>query len=338
MSQDRLSEVRLSEPVRLSAPANLLLAGEYAILEPGGLGVGVAVEARLTAVLKSAPQTQVDSFWPGVHQTWRPGSGSDLTSSDGGFVGALFRALGLTDEQGMQAGIPPFHLTLDSSAFFTPEGRKLGLGSSAALAVVVTAAARLVKGQEVSVATVMRHALQAHRTAQGGKGSGYDVAASCWGGLGLFTGGPEPQWTPTTWRLPPAWLFSGPEAVKTVSAIGQYQAWKAQFPQKAREFLVRSNLAVERFFTAETWPQRRQRWEEYKQLSLELGRQLGVSAELATSVPPQFFVKALGAGNETGVVLGEGLEDPGIDRNALVKALRTPGVPWHIAEKGLLVD
>ncbi len=330
-----MSQVRLSEGVRLSAPANLLLAGEYAILEPGGLGVGVAVEARLTAVLKSAPQTQVDSFWPGVHQTWRPGSGSDLTSSDGGFVGALFRALGLTDEQGMQAHLPPFHLTLDSSAFFSREGRKLGLGSSAALAVVVTAAARLVKGQEVSLPTVMREAIQTHRTAQGGKGSGYDVAASCRGGLGLFTGGKAPEWTPATWRLPPAWLFSGPEAVKTVSAIGQYQAWKAQNPQKAHEFLEQSNQAVQRFFRAETWPQRRQRWEDYKTLSLELGRELGVSAELAMDFPPQFFVKALGAGNETGLVLSESPDEAQV---WLTQTLGKPAFPWQVAEKGLCVD
>ncbi|NNM53385.1 MAG: hypothetical protein HKM05_01505 [Spirochaetales bacterium] len=270
-------------------------------------------------------------------------------SPDGGFVGALFRALGLTDEQGMKAHLPPFHLTLDSSAFFTPEGRKLGLGSSAALAVVVTAAARLLQGQEVSVTTVMPQAIQAHRMAQGGKGSGYDVATSCWGGIGLFTGGDTPQWMPATWRLPPAWLFSGPEAVKTVSAIGQYQAWKSYFPQKAHEFVLQSNQAVQRFFMAETWLERRQRWEEYKQLSLELGRQLGVSADLATSLPPQYFVKALGAGNETGLILAEtGLilgesrdelgKAPGTDRTGLANPLGTRAVAWQVAEKGLSVD
>ena len=94
---------------------------------------------------------------------------------------------------------------------------------------------------------------------------------------------------------------------------------------------AQSNQAVQRFFTADSWPLRRQHWEEYKQLSLAIGRELGVSAELPTSLSSQYFVKALGAGNETGLVLDESLP-------VQAQTLGSLGVPWQVAEKGLSVD
>ncbi len=330
-----------SYPFRLSAPGNLLLAGEYAILEPGGLGVGAAVDVRLIGTLQEASSTQIESIWPGVHLTWSP------QSHAGEFVGTLYEALGLHDP-----GVPPFHLTLDSSAFFTQDGRKLGLGSSAALAVVLTAVAYLLKESwndsavpaprlfqsELFKTKLTQQAILAHRTAQGGKGSGYDVAASCWGGLGLFTGGRTPSWTPASWSLPPFRLFSGPDAVRTVSAIGAYQAWKTAQPHQAQEFLRQSNSAVKHFFSAKTWSERRLAWEDAKQLSLSLGRQIGVSAELESTFPPSYFVKALGAGNESGLVV----QDEGNHANNHPQdqdsGARAQTFPLQLAEDGVRLD
>ena len=65
------------------------------------------------------------------------------------------------------------------------EGRKLGLGSSAAILVASLAARELAQRgplpDELLCAAVFDEALAAHRLAQGG-GSGVDVAASCHGG------------------------------------------------------------------------------------------------------------------------------------------------------------
>lgn len=66
------------------------------------------------------------------------------------------------------------------------EGRKLGLGSSAAILVASLGALELARDPEVEVEALRRRvfpiALAAHRRAQGG-GSGVDVAASSFGGI-----------------------------------------------------------------------------------------------------------------------------------------------------------
>lgn len=72
------------------------------------------------------------------------------------------------------------------------EGRKLGLGSSAAILVASLAAASPAAGgvayseERALRAELFARALRAHREAQGG-GSGVDVAASTWGGTLLAT-------------------------------------------------------------------------------------------------------------------------------------------------------
>jgi phosphomevalonate kinase len=66
------------------------------------------------------------------------------------------------------------------------DGRKLGLGSSAAILVATLAAQRLEQcpalPMQALVSEIYPRALEAHRIAQGG-GSGIDVAASCYGGV-----------------------------------------------------------------------------------------------------------------------------------------------------------
>ncbi len=83
------------------------------------------------------------------------------------------------------AGAPWF----DASAL-RAEGRKLGLGSSAAILVASLAARELARRGELDdaalCAAVLEPALVAHRVAQGG-GSGIDVAASARGGTLIAT-------------------------------------------------------------------------------------------------------------------------------------------------------
>jgi phosphomevalonate kinase len=67
------------------------------------------------------------------------------------------------------------------------EGRKMGLGSSAASVVAAEAARRLAGGANLTDVRVrddlFRYCLLAHGAAQGGKGSGSDVAAAVFGGV-----------------------------------------------------------------------------------------------------------------------------------------------------------
>jgi phosphomevalonate kinase len=63
------------------------------------------------------------------------------------------------------------------------EGRKLGLGGSAAASVLAVRAACAAQGRELAPFEAMSLAAAAHWTEQGGRGSGADVAACALGGL-----------------------------------------------------------------------------------------------------------------------------------------------------------
>ena len=59
---------------RLTVPGNLLLAGEYAVLEEGGLGAALAVEPRLTVTVFPAERWEIVGRWIG---------GGELTGAGG---------------------------------------------------------------------------------------------------------------------------------------------------------------------------------------------------------------------------------------------------------------
>ena len=306
------------EPLRVSAPANLLLMGEYAVLEEGGLGLCVAPDVRAAGTATPGPHS-------GAADTDLPRTGGVVGLMPGGAVkwpgdtGLLGRvaehleeALGGRDRIGT--------LTVDTRAFFDRNGRKQGYGSSAALAVVLTALWMLRAGNlpaTVSASArggagataeardaVFARAVAAHRAGQGGAGSGYDVACSTCGGVVLFTGGA----TPAARRIDLPWLpalslFPGRQAVATVSAVTRLREWSAAHPHEWREFLLASNRLVEAFVGAGSWPDAARVLQEYGTLTARLGADIGVPAEMQ---PPQGLpegapFKAVGAGNELGV-------------------------------------
>ena len=78
----------------------------------------------------------------------------------------------------------PANFQLDTGAFHS-QGRKLGLGSSAALCVAMEGACARWLGE----APCHQRALGAHRQFQGGRGSGIDVAAAFFGGALRFQAG-----------------------------------------------------------------------------------------------------------------------------------------------------
>lgn len=143
-----------------SAPGKLVLLGDYAVLE-GGLALVAAVNRRAEGrVASNAPPS--------------------------GVVQAVCR----------RAGAEALSVRIDTSGFLGPEGTKLGIGSSAAVAVV-TAALATGRGDERCLET----ALKGHRDAAGGVGSGIDVAASYYGGVIASRNQPSPV-EPLGSRLP----------------------------------------------------------------------------------------------------------------------------------------
>lgn len=148
--------------LQASAPAKVILCGEYAVLD-GAPAISMALDRRAVATL-----------------TRGSGAGSGLQCI--GLAGAADRSL--FDCAVVAAGARNTDeccFVLDTSEFSdVASARKFGIGSSAALMVALC---RVLAGDAASDSDVGDVAATAHRTLQGGTGSGVDIATSVAGGL-----------------------------------------------------------------------------------------------------------------------------------------------------------
>ncbi len=159
MSESRITLV--GNPV-VAAPGKVFLVGEYAVLEGG------------TAVLAAVSRHAVAQYVNGADAE------SEVVEQ------AMSHALREIGEAA--SAIPPGAVLVDSDDF--SQGKtKLGLGSSAATAVAAVAAMFETAGQSIEGQQdlIFRVADAAHRAAQGGVGSGADVAAAVYGGFLKFS-------------------------------------------------------------------------------------------------------------------------------------------------------
>jgi phosphomevalonate kinase len=289
--------------MRLSVPGNLLLLGEYAVLEEGGLGLAMAIERRASIIVEPARDLSIIGAWPGAEVSWTPehATASPLFSAAVETVQAWLAA------QTPSGRIPGASIRIDTSKLFHTGGRKSGLSSSAAVAVGLVCALLHAAGREdvLHGDILALLAVRAHRKAQGGAGSGYDVMCSAKGGIGLFHGGATPSWEPRSlgWD-PEVALFAGPAPVATSGAVGFYRAWKARDPGAAAAFLEESNIRVLEFIRAQSLAAAIPRLDACRKLGMRVGEAIGVPARIETpaGLDPR-MCKAVGAGCELGACL-----------------------------------
>jgi phosphomevalonate kinase len=181
------------------APGKLFVAGEYAVVEPGGAAVLVAVDRQVTVSVAA----------PGAHWTRRCGPGavvvrSDLLPAPVGWrrrdgrlavcgadaaagaglshvVAAVEVVCALLAERGGAA--PALEVSVTSRLH--EDGRKFGLGSSGAVTVATVAAVAAFCGLQTTAEERFRLAMIAGAGLDA-KGSGGDLAASTWGGWILY--------------------------------------------------------------------------------------------------------------------------------------------------------
>lgn len=237
--------------VEARAPGKLFLLGEYAVLD-GCPAVVAAVDRHVTArVSVGAPGSEVciEAQEHGVMRF----DARNAPPEDGPlrFVIAAWRGVA---EQCPWLTERTVSIVV-SSTLDDPLAGKSGLGGSAAVVVATTAALRaaaeLPADAEADRRALLATALAAHRRAQGGAGSGADVAASVTGGAIVFEprGEALPAVTPLPWpagaRLLAAW--SG-EPASTPALVREYRARAAAPGHTA--FLERTRKAVTDFVGA----------------------------------------------------------------------------------------
>jgi phosphomevalonate kinase len=158
--------------VTASAPGKVIVAGEYAVLD-GAPAICMAVNKRARVCISEAEEGQHTVTAPGFRSEPRYFSTIAEATSEFPLLAAVWQQS------------PPMvdhylSIVLDSREFAVADNRKLGIGSSAAIAVTLAAALNQISGGN---AEVFRTAMQAHRQFQGGIGSGVDIACSMQGGI-----------------------------------------------------------------------------------------------------------------------------------------------------------
>ncbi len=137
--------------MRLTVPGNILLLGEYAVTEEGGIGLAVAVERRVRVALHPWDELLIQGSWPGASVSWSPGSpgapllGAAVTWPSGPagsissspLLAAVVEATRAWLRSAGRRDAWKTRVTVDSTALFGADGRKLGLGSSAAVAEII---------------------------------------------------------------------------------------------------------------------------------------------------------------------------------------------------------
>ncbi len=199
-----------------------------------------------TALLAAVNRVAVGEFIPELD------AGSPLVAQ------AVKTTLAALGEKG--SALPAGSVWVDTGAFAaggdSDDGggvRKLGLGSSAATAACAVGAVLEMAGLPITAHRDLAYSLaeSAHRTWQGGAGSGADVAAAVYGGVLQFTrpsgGTPVVRGIPGGLDTLQLVVFSSSTAVSTTSQIRSMRAFAEREPSRYDGLLAPVREAAERF-------------------------------------------------------------------------------------------
>ena len=181
-----------SSSIRASAPGNLMILGEHAVLH-GRRALACAVDRRISVTLQPRLDRviRIDSVL-GAHTV----ALDDLKpTSPFQFVLAVLSALHSHLDHG-------FNILIESEFSDT-----IGLGSSAAVTVAMTAGIRSFLGFSVTHEVLHEQSLTSIRSIQG-LASGTDAAASIWGGVVAYRAEPR-EYTKLSHQIPISVVYSG---------------------------------------------------------------------------------------------------------------------------------
>lgn len=210
--------------IRATAPGKVVLWGEYAVLT-GAPALVMAVDRYAECSIGTDGGEAWRCSTPGFQACAGPLLREQLLAAsppeDTGWRLA-WHVLQSFDSSALASG---GDVCFDTRAF-QENGRKLGIGSSAALCTAICGALGRLLGQSADYAM----AAGAHRRFQGGSGSGIDVAAAWYGGVLRFQRPPDSRapggarpWTLAP-DLNPTFVFAG-ESASTTGHLRRLRHW-----------------------------------------------------------------------------------------------------------------
>ena len=218
--------------IRASAPGKLMLAGEYTVAIGNSCALSIAVDRRVTVTVEQGPKwlaSSEDMGWDAADAQEDP---------------ILAAAIDHATELGMEGG--HIHIASELGA----GSDKPGLGASAAVCVATMGALHASCGLEPPT---LEQCMAVHSVAQGGRGSGYDVATALHGGLIRFNPSAEggPTVTPLEWvdGLHARVFFTG-QGASTVAMLGRLQHFREARPSRAKRCFAELRQSAAAFIDA----------------------------------------------------------------------------------------
>ncbi|MCB0319123.1 MAG: phosphomevalonate kinase [Bdellovibrionales bacterium] len=257
--------------VQLSVPGKLFISGEWSILEVGNKGLVAAVNKRAHVLIEKNNEKKFIFHAKnlGINERATLSSGKILFDNPDSESAKVLSFAKSAVEACLKyfKTLPPMTITTWSDDFnfvINNQTRKLGFGSSAAVVVGIVAGIFRLMEESItdpkSLERIFKVSVAAHFLAQGKVGSGFDIAASTYGGLivysrfdpswllsemlsGDFTGLVDSKWPalsiqslnyPPQLKLLIAW--SG-ESASTGDLIKNFNKWRAGDPSQAKIYL-----------------------------------------------------------------------------------------------------
>ncbi|MFT7653665.1 MAG: phosphomevalonate kinase [Candidatus Azotimanducaceae bacterium] len=221
--------------MNFQAPGKVVVWGEYAVLE-GAPACVMAIDRYANVSVQRAENIQLSAS----------GFQSDpVTKTDPGWSRAPVAQLTETilSAWGYSQYPEGVQIHQDSSAFHDARGRKLGIGSSAAVCVALYRGLAELLNKKTSLA----EAIELHRAFQQGSGSGLDVAASWLGGTIRFQQGDA---VAKTWPddLNFCVVFTG-QSASTYAQVHAFSSWREKADTHTLAELVACSQALDEKFT-----------------------------------------------------------------------------------------
>lgn len=175
--------------IEVSAPGKLYIAGEYAVVEPGHPAILVAIDQFITVSLEKTENVgSITSFQYGnLPILWRRQNDLLVLDKRENPFHYILAAINVTESYAKELGKElSFYSLMVDSELDSSNGRKYGLGSSAAVTVATVQALCQYYDLGANNETIFKLAALAHLSVKS-NGSCGDVAASVYGGWLAFT-------------------------------------------------------------------------------------------------------------------------------------------------------